>query len=218
MLPALVILWLAASLSNMTSGTPVKLNAQQASQEEAWKEAFPDFETKLYAGVYLRDTVQSTLQQQDGSTDRSPVIWLLPTVIFLLASIVAFATGTSWGTMGIVMPMAVPLAYSLLAGDAGEVSVHDPLLLCTIGSVLAGAIFGDHCSPISDTTVLSSQASGCDHIAHVWTQLPYALAVGAIAVLFGTLPVGLGVNVWWLLPIGIVAMVTALLLFGRRVE
>ena len=216
MLPALIILWLAASLSGMASGTPESIDASEASQPEAWKKAFPDYETKLYAGVYLRDIVHRSIAGQDGGDERSQVVWALPTVIFVLASIVAFATGTSWGTMGIVMPMAMPLAYSLLAGDAVDVSRYDPLLLCTVGSVLAGAIFGDHCSPISDTTVLSSQASGCDHIAHVRTQFPYALLVATIAIFCGTLPVGLGVNVWLLLPIGILAMVVALLLLGRR--
>ena len=218
MIPALIILWLAAALSGMASGTPKPLSDEQARQPEAWKQAYPEYKTQLYAGVYLRDKVHGAIARQGSTGERSPVVWVLPTAIFVLASIVAFATGTSWGTMGIVMPMAVPLAYSLLAGDAGEVSRYDPLLLCTVGSVLAGAIFGDHCSPISDTTVLSSQASGCDHIAHVWTQMPYALLVGTITILFGTLPVGLGVNVWVLLPSGIVAMVMALLLLGWRVE
>ena len=95
-------------------------------------------------------------------------------------------------------------------------SPHEPLLIATIGSVLAGAIFGDHCSPISDTTVLSAQASGCDTIAHVRTQLPYALAVGAVSILCGTLPVGFGASVWLLLPMGIVVLAVLLLVRGRR--
>ncbi|MCH7728809.1 MAG: hypothetical protein IH991_20340, partial [Planctomycetes bacterium] len=145
-------------------------------------------------------------------------IQLMPTLVFVLASFVAFATGTSWGTMGILMPLAVRVTYTMLQGDNSAVSPSDPIMLASVGSVLAGAIFGDHCSPISDTTVVSSQASGCDHMAHVWTQLPYALVVGAVAILCGTLPIGFGVSVWVLLPLGVLVLFVFLRLVGRRVE
>ena len=217
MLPALLILWLASSLSTMTGGDPnavdkrdrdiaVQVAAAQG-EEPAPLPAHAYKNYRLYTGDYLSESIGDELPA-----------WLLPTLIFILSAGVAFATGTSWGTMGIVMPMAIPLATGVLQSGNAVIDPESPLLLCTIGSVLAGAIFGDHCSPISDTTVLSSQASGCDHIAHVWTQLPYALLVGGIAILFGTLPIGLGMNVWLLLPIGTAAMVMALLLLGRRVE
>ena len=218
MLPALVILWLAASLSGMTGGSPSEVSSEDAESEQTWKQAFPDHATKLYAGTYLRGQVETRMESREDVTGRSSLVWLLPTTIFVLASTVAFATGTSWGTMGLVMPMAIPLAHGLLGGDPSLLGARDPILLCTIGSVLAGAIFGDHCSPISDTTVLSSQASGCDHVSHVWTQLPYALLVGGIAIVCGTLPVGLGVNAWLLLPLGLVAMLLSLLVVGKRVE
>ncbi len=142
----------------------------------------------------------------------------MPTIVFLLASGVAFATGTSWGTMGILMPLTLSVTFELLATGSGSVSGDNPLLIASVGSVLAGAIFGDHCSPISDTTVLSSQASGCDHIAHVRTQLPYALFVGAFSVLFGTLPIGWGVSVWIMLPVGLAAMIASFLVVGRRLD
>ncbi len=87
-----------------------------------------------------------------------------------------------------------------------------------MGSVLAGAIFGDHCSPISDTTILSALASGCDHMAHVNTQLPYAMAVAAVATLLGTVLVGFGVSVWLLLPLQTAVLVGVLLVVGRRVD
>jgi Na+/H+ antiporter NhaC len=86
--------------------------------------------------------------------------------------------------------------------------VHNPVFIASIGGVLAGSIFGDHCSPISDTTILSSRASGCDHMAHVWTQMPYALLVAVVSIVAGTIPVGFGVSVWVCLP------VSALLLLG----
>jgi len=95
----------------------------------------------------------------------------IPAALFLIACFIAFATGTSWGTFAIMVPIAVPLA--------AEMSVAAPLYL---GAVLGGGIFGDHCSPISDTTVISSMAAGSDHIDHVNTQLPYALVVAGAAV------------------------------------
>jgi tetracycline resistance efflux pump len=93
-------------------------------------------------------------------------------VVFLIASLMAFATGTSWGTFSIMIPIAVPLAAAMDADVA----------LC-IGAVISGGVFGDHCSPISDTTIISSMAAGCDHIEHVKTQLPYAFISGVLALL-----------------------------------
>ena len=113
--------------------------------------------------------------------DSLPSAWL-PLLLFGLSAAVAFATGSSWSTMSILMPNAVPLAFALAGPDSPAAVV------LAISAVLDGAIFGDHCSPISDTTVLSSVASGCDHVDHVRTQAPYALAVAAAAVLAGYLP------------------------------
>ncbi|NIM49692.1 MAG: Na+/H+ antiporter NhaC family protein [Gemmatimonadales bacterium] len=104
---------------------------------------------------------------------------LLPVTVFVVAALMAFATGTSWATMAIMLPLIVPLSVGLGAGLGGGASTG--AFLGAIASVLAGAIFGDHCSPISDTTVLSSMASGCDHVDHVRTQLPYAVLVAVIA-------------------------------------
>lgn len=111
--------------------------------------------------------------------------FLIPTMMFLVPAIVAFSTGTSWGTNAIVMPIAIELAY--LSGGA-------PLIVPTIGAVLTGAVMGDHLSPVSDTTIMSAMASGCDHIAHVRTQIPYALTVAGVAIIFGFIPAGLGIN------------------------
>jgi Na+/H+ antiporter NhaC len=142
--------------------------------------------------------------------------FLLPSLVFLIASAVAFATGTSWGTMGILTPLVIPVAYRLLSSGDAEVGADHPIFLAAVGSVLAGAIFGDHCSPISDTTILSSQASGCHHMAHVWTQLPYAAVVAVVSVVVGTLPVGWGASVWFLLPTGLLVLAVWLWLVGRR--
>jgi len=112
----------------------------------------------------------------------------LPVLIFITAAITSFATGTSWGTMAIIFPIAIPLATELSIG----LSPEDLMLIinATIGSVLSGAVFGDHCSPISDTTILSSIACRVNHIDHVKTQIPYALFVGIFSILFGYIPAG----------------------------
>jgi len=133
---------------------------------------------------------------------------LLPVLIFLIGMFISFSTGTSWGTMAILTPIAVPLAYEI-----GGVE----LIYVIIGSVFAGAIFGDHCSPISDTTVMSSIFAGSDHIAHVKTQIPYALVPAAIsAVLY--LISSFVPNVWILLIIGIAALFFSLKFLGNSYQ
>ena len=137
---------------------------------------------------------------------------LLPTVVFLLAGAMAFSTGTSWGTMGILTPLSISLAIKLdpVGGAGGAIA------LSTCGAVLAGAIFGDHCSPISDTTVLSSRASECDHLAHVNTQLPYALTVAVVCILVGTIPTAFGISPWLCLIAQVLLMAGVLWRFGQQ--
>jgi Na+/H+ antiporter NhaC len=117
-----------------------------------------------------------------GDSIRAP--WI-PGTVFVTAALVSFATGTSWGTMAILFPLVVPLAHQIAPGN-------ETILLGTVSSVLAGSVWGDHCSPVSDTTVLSSMGASCDHVDHVRTQLPYALFVGAVSLLCGELPVAAG--------------------------
>ncbi len=117
---------------------------------------------------------------------------LLPVSVFATAAAIAFATGTSWATMAILIPLVIPLAVSLGGGIGFTGDVPYTVMLGTISSVLAGAIFGDHCSPISDTTVLSSMASASDHVDHVRTQLPYALLVGVVGMAVGDVPTAYG--------------------------
>jgi Na+/H+ antiporter NhaC len=149
--------------------------------------------------------------------DSMPAAWV-PVAVFILAAITAFATGTSWGTMGILVPLVVPLAWAVMSVN-GMTDVNDMHILhSAVACVLAGAVWGDHCSPISDTTVLSSIASGCNHIEHVRTQLPYAMLVGIVAIAFGTLPGGYGVPPWASLLVGGVILYVVLRLFGRRAE
>lgn len=160
----------------------------------AW--AISDVCQQLHTARYLVQALQGTV---------SPA-WL-PALTTLTAAAISFAIGSSWGTMGLLMPLAIPLAHSLTQGM--DASAQQFYLVATLSSVLAGATFGDHCSPISDTTVLSSIFTGSDHIDHVRTQLPYALTVGAVAWLIGDVATGLGVPVWVALVAG--AMVLGLI-------
>jgi Na+/H+ antiporter NhaC len=189
-MPALFILWFAWTLSALTNAD------------------------NLASGQYLAGLLTSRANSQ-----MILPLWIFPTATFLVAGIVAFSTGTSWGTMATLFPVVIPTVITALKADtAYEFDVYHPLLIGSIGSVLAGAIFGDHCSPISDTTVLSSKASSCNHIAHVRTQMPYAILGGTVAVFLGTIPSALGAPSWLLIPLGVSVIVVVFLAIGRNAE
>jgi len=142
---------------------------------------------------------------------------LLPVITFLLAGLIAFSTGTSWGTMAILTPIVIPLAHELPLAQTGiSPELQSSILLSSIASILAGAAFGDHCSPISDTTIMSSMASGSDHIDHVRTQLPYALIVGFTSIILGYLPVGFGVSPWWGIFLGVIFITAFIRFVGKK--
>lgn len=124
----------------------------------------------------------------------SPV--LVPVLTFLLAALIGFSTGTSWGTMAILYPLILPASWLLCQEQGLSVDATMPLFYNVVASVLAGSVMGDHCSPISDTTIMSSLASSCNHLQHVRTQMPYALTVGGVAMLLGVLPTALGLPSW----------------------
>ena len=142
----------------------------------AWslKGACENLETGVFLANVLGDAIPSLL---------------FPGMVFVVAAMVSFATGTSYGTMAILIPTAVPVALEL---DGG----YGLITMISIGAVLDGAIFGDHCSPISDTTIMSSIASSCDHVHHVRTQLPYCVVVAVLALCAGYLPAAMGVPPW----------------------
>ncbi len=118
--------------------------------------------------------------------------YLLPGLIFILAAFIAFATGSSWSTMAILYPIAIPTAYAVCQSAGLDPALSHEILLCIIATVLAASVLGDHCSPISDTTILSSLATDCNHLDHVKTQLPYALTVGLVSLIGITLSIVLG--------------------------
>jgi len=169
----------------------------------AW--SMSDVTAALNAKEYLISILGDTLPLE-----------LVPAVVFVLAAVTAFSTGTSWGTMGILLPLVLPLAWAVMtvSGVADASGMH--IMNSSIACVLAGAVWGDHCSPISDTTVLSSIASGCDHIEHVRTQMPYALLVGAVAVAVGTIPGGYGMSPWISIVAGAAILVGVLRYLGRK--
>lgn len=143
---------------------------------------------------------------------------VVPAIVFVLAAATAFATGSSWGTMGILIPLIVPLTWAILDLNAMTDPEYHHIIYSSVSCVLAGSVWGDHCSPISDTTILSSMASGCDHIEHVRTQLPYALTVGVVAVLLGTLPTGFGFPWWLSFIIGLATLGAILFYFGKPID
>jgi Na+/H+ antiporter NhaC len=161
----------------------------------------------LGTGTYLSNVISETLP-----------LYLLPVLVFLVGAAISFATGTSWGTMAILFPVVIPLAVAMGAGVGFDSGNDYSVLLGVISSVMAGSVFGDHCSPISDTTIMSSMASACDHIDHVRTQLPYALVVAGVGMLVGDIPTSLGLSPWISLPLGVLVLYGILQLFGRRTE
>ncbi|HEX6144962.1 MAG TPA: Na+/H+ antiporter NhaC family protein [Geminicoccaceae bacterium] len=157
----------------------------------------------LHTGDFLVSTLGERLSPE-----------LLPALVFVLSALTAFATGSSWGVMGIVMPLAVPLSWAVLEANGMATPEHMHLLYSATAAVLAGAVWGDHCSPISDTTILSSLASGCDHIDHVRTQIPYAGLAGIVALVAGTLLVAY-VYPWWVgMLVGVATLVGFVWFFG----
>jgi Na+/H+ antiporter NhaC len=160
----------------------------------AW--AIADVATELQTAPYLISVLGDALSPST-----------LPAAIFLLAATTAFASGSSWGVMAILMPLVIPLTWAVLQSNGIADAEHMHILYSSIACVLTGAVWADHCSPISDTTVLSSLATGCDHMDHVRTQLPYALLGGIVAVLIGVLPAGFGLPWFLLLPTGAITMV-----------
>jgi Na+/H+ antiporter NhaC len=159
-------------------------------------------------GTYLASLLEDTLP-----------LALLPGLVFFIAAVTAFSTGTSWGTMAILFPVVVPLAVAMGAGVGFAGGEHYGILLGSVSSVMAGAVFGDHCSPISDTTVLSSMSSACDLIDHVRTQLPYALVVAVVALIVGEIPAAFEwIHPVWGLLAGFIILYVVLKYYGEDPE
>ncbi|MDR1575380.1 MAG: Na+/H+ antiporter NhaC family protein [Treponema sp.] len=154
----------------------------------------------LNTGMYVAALVEAS----------SMPVALIPAIMFVIAAALSFSTGTSWGTFGILIPITINIC--------DFVAPH--LSIVSLSAVMAGSVFGDHCSPISDTTILSSTGAGCNHISHVATQMPYALTVAAACfagyIIAGfAAPLGFAVNVIITLPVSLVLLIAALLVLPK---
>jgi len=135
-----------------------------------------------------------------------------PVLVFIVGALISFSTGSSWGTMGILMPLALPVALGFSGGVAGV------LISCTIAAVFSGAVFGDHCSPFSDTTIVSSISCGVEPMDHVRTQMPYAVIAAVFAVAVGFLPAGFGLSPYAALMLGLGGLLVLPLVFRPGAE
>jgi len=141
----------------------------------------------------------------------------IPAIIFLIASLISFATGSSFGTMSIVYPIVIPFVWELLEHSPQiDQGVRLEIIYGTISVVLAGAVFGDHCSPISDTTILSSMSTNCDHIEHVKTQLPYAFTVGITSVTLLLIVFSFELPWWLSFSLGFLLITAIIYLLGKK--
>ncbi|MFY0643093.1 MAG: Na+/H+ antiporter NhaC family protein [Bacteroidia bacterium] len=161
--------------------------------------------------LHTADFITSAL---DGNVQAK----LLPAITFVFAALIAFSTGSSWGTMAILYPIVIGTSWSLGLADGLTQDANYQILINVIACVLAGSVLGDHCSPISDTTILSSLASDCDHISHVKTQLPYALTVGFVALIFGTIASAYGVPSWICFVLGLLSLFSIVSYFGKSTQ
>ena len=181
------LLW--ASLSGVVVALAMTLGARLMRLEQAMETMLHGFKSMLPALVILTlawslASATELLHTADFLTSImqgrvAPV--LLPGIVFVMAALISFSTGSSWSTMAILYPIMIPATWNLCVEAGLDTSHSYALLLNVIATVLSASVLGDHCSPISDTTILSSLASRCDHLRHVATQMPYALTVGAFA-------------------------------------
>lgn len=215
------LMW--ASLSSMMAAAVLSLGQRIMDLEEVVNAWFHGVRSMLMAMIILilawsLGEVTDILKTADYLVsvlgDSIPV-FILPALVFVLAAATAFATGSSWGAMGILFPLAMPLTWAVMIaqGRTGPEDLH--LLYSAVSAILAGSVWGDHCSPISDTTILSSLASGCDHIEHVRTQLPYALTVGVVALLPGSILTALGLPWWISMLLGLAILWVVLRFYGK---
>ncbi len=142
--------------------------------------------------------------------------YLVPALTFVLAALVAFSTGSSWGTMAILYPLILPASWLICQDHGLDYDTSISIFHNVVSAVLAGSVLGDHCSPISDTTILSSLASSCNHIDHVRTQMPYALTVGFTGLFFGTIPAAYGVSSFILFPLNLLLLLIIVRVAGKK--
>lgn len=216
------LLW--ASSGSMVVAILMSLAQKLLSLKEAMEAVVHGFKTMLPAIMILTlawsialitehmhtaDFISNSLVKAEVSP------FLLPVLTFIISALISFATGSSWGTMAILYPLILPASW-LLTGYAGlDYDVSMSIFHNVAAAVLTGSVLGDHCSPISDTTILSSLASNCPHIEHVRTQMPYALVTGLIAIMAGTIPASYNISPVFLFPLGIILIYLIIVKFGK---
>ena len=218
------LLW--ASLLSLLTAIVMTLLRGSLAFAKVMEEMIEGFKTMFNAVLILTMAWSIALVTKDMHTAEfvsqlllqwslSPV-WV-PALTFLLAALIGFSTGTSWGTMAILYPLILPASWMLCQEQGLSVDATLSLFYNVVASVMAGAVMGDHCSPISDTTIMSSLSSRCDHMQHVSTQMPYALTVGGVAVLIGVLPTALGLPSWAAFLMGFAVLGLVVRLVGKKV-
>ena len=218
------LLW--ASLFSLLTAIVMTMLRGQLKFVKVMDEMVEGFKTMFNAVLILTMAWSIALVTKDMHTaefvSQLLVQWslspmLVPVLTFVLAALIGFSTGTSWGTMAILYPLILPASWLLCQEQGMSVDASMPLFYNVVASVLAGSVMGDHCSPISDTTIMSSLASRCDHIQHVSTQMPYALTVGGVALLLGVLPTALGLPSWVAFLLGFAVLWLIVRLVGKKV-
>jgi len=218
------LLW--ASASGVSVAIFLSLLTKTLSMENSMNAMLSGFKTMLPTMLILilawslaktTDVLHTADFLIAALSDNLQAQWM-PLITFVLAGLISFSTGSSWSTMAILYPLALPLTWNLGLGNGMEEAALMPIFHNVIAVVLAGSVLGDHCSPISDTTVLSSLASSCDHIDHVRTQLPYALTVGMVSVLMGGVIFAIFPLPWYLnYIIGAIILFVVIRVYGKEV-
>ena len=221
----LALLW--ASLSGVIVAIALSMGQRILNLSECIESLITGFKTMFNAILILilawsLAQITKDLHTADFITQSLVYIkispYLLPTITFILSALIAFSTGSSWGTMAILYPLILPASWLICKNFGFDYNASIAIFYNVVSSILAGSVLGDHCSPISDTTILSSLASSCNHIEHVRTQLPYALTVGAVSIVFGTLPSAYGIPSLVLFPLGIIVIYLIIKFAGKKVE
>jgi Na+/H+ antiporter NhaC len=222
--PYKALLW--SSLTGLALAALLTLSQRLLSIQETVTSIIKGFKTMLTAMIILvlawslsavtEDLHTAEFLTESISSGFSP--YAIPLATFLLASLVSFSTGSSWGTMAILYPMMLPLAWTICESHGMDAALTHAIFYNVVSSVLAGSVLGDHCSPISDTTILSSLASSCNHIEHVRTQLPYAITVGLVSIICGTIPASFGLPFYLSFFVGIAMMYLIIKKFGKVVD
>ncbi len=218
------LLW--SSLAGLIAAVILTVSQKIMKLEETIESGLGGFKTMMPAMIILilawalagitEDMHTAQFLQGLWSESMSPVF--IPAVVFILAGLVAFSTGSSWGTMAILYPLLLPASYHIAITNGMEHADAMVIFYNVVSVILAGAVFGDHCSPISDTTILSSLATSCNHLDHVKTQMPYAVTVGAVAIFMGSIPASMGVSSFITFPLGLVVLYAIVHFLGKKTD